>query len=148
MGHEYYLSLCDIEYNSETSSLEITLKVFTDDLEEALYKQGTGRLYLGTNGEADDADEHVFNYIRSNVEIWVNEKEVTIENLGKEVDHDLTWCYVEVSGIKTINRVTVANTILMELFETQVNMVHVKVNNERKSLLLRHGTIKDTVEFN
>jgi len=62
-AHEYYVSICDIEFNSESNTLEITLKLFTDDLENTL-QQGKSRLYLGEDGESATADSLLESYLK------------------------------------------------------------------------------------
>src|SRR5688500_14334850 len=37
-AHPYHISVAEIKYNPKTQSLEIALKLFTDDLEETLSK--------------------------------------------------------------------------------------------------------------
>ena len=48
-NHPFYISVCSINHNIDTNTLEISFQFFTDDLEQALEINGTGQIYLGDN---------------------------------------------------------------------------------------------------
>ena len=145
--HPLYISICEIEHNSDTAALEITFKIFTDDLETAMEEQGLGKLRLGTDREAEDSDDYIRRYIEKNVTIQVDEKEMSLGFLGKEVEMDVTWCYVEVAGISSISSMTVSNTLMFELYEEQTNIVHITARKKKKSLMLNTANREGTVTF-
>lgn len=145
--HPFYVSICQIDHNPEAKSLELTFKIFTDDLEKALEAQGTGKLYLGDPREAQEADRYLYNYLKSQVVIVVNGDTAAFRYVGKEVEMDVTWCYVEIASVAEVKKIAVANRILLEIYEDQTNIVHVKVDGKQKSMLLRKGKIADAVEF-
>lgn len=145
--HPFYVSICQIDHNPEAKSLELTFKIFTDDLEKALEAQGTGKLYLGDPREAQDADRYLYNYLKNQVVIVVNGDTVAFRYVGKEVEMDVTWCYLEITQVTEVNKIAVTNRILLEIYEEQTNLVHVKAGGQQKSMLLRKGKIADTVEF-
>ncbi len=145
--HKFYVSICQIDFNSQTNSLEITFKIFTDDLENTLEAQGTGKLYLGSERESEDADRFIFNYLKTHFDIIVENRPVQLNFLGKEVELDVTWCYIEVLDVKKIANITVTNSILIDQFEDQTNIVHVKVGENQKSLLLHKARVTDKLEF-
>lgn len=145
--HPFYVSICQIDHNPEAKSLELTFKIFTDDLEKALEAQGTGKLYLGDPREAQDADRYLYNYLKNQVVIVVNGDTAAIRYVGKEVEMDVTWCYVEIAQVTEVKKITVTNRILLEIYEEQTNLVHVKAGGQQKSMLLRKGKTVDTVEF-
>lgn len=145
--HPFYVSICQIDHNPEAKSLEMTFKIFTDDLEKALEAQGTGKLYLGDPRESQEANRYLHNYLKNQVEIVVNGDTAAFRYVGKEVEMDVTWCYVEIAKVPEVKTITVTNRILLEIYEDQTNIVHVKAGRQQKSMLLRKGKIADTVEF-
>ena len=60
---------------------------------------------------------------------------------------DVTWCYVEVSSIQAIQTMTVSNTLMFELFDEQTNIVHIKANKKKKSLMLNINNREGMVTF-
>ncbi|MEO5907159.1 MAG: DUF6702 family protein, partial [Saprospiraceae bacterium] len=51
--HDIHISLSELRFNEETHSFEVSIKIFIDDLEKALKKDGATDLYIGTNQESD-----------------------------------------------------------------------------------------------
>ena len=145
--HKFYVSICQIDFNSKTNSMEITFKIFTDDLENTLEAQGTGKLYLGSERESKDADRFIFNYLKTHFDLKVDNRPVQIKFLGKEVELDVTWCYIEVLDVEKITNITVTNSILIEQFEDQTNIVHVKVEKKQKSMLLHKARVSGSLDF-
>mgnify|MGYP000135582919 CR=1 FL=1 len=62
--HEFYVSICNIQHNTEAATLEITLKIFTDDFEKALEQDSGKALHLGTPKEDSKADELIRDYLQ------------------------------------------------------------------------------------
>lgn len=122
--HEYYFSVMTMEKNIENRSLEVEFRIFSDDLETALGESDTYHLRLGDEREVPEADSLIMNYILENVEIegygWARMKEVYV---GKEVDNDITYVYVEYTGVSEWGDVEVTNTILFDEFEGQQNQI-------------------------
>ncbi len=146
-SHDFYVSICQIDYNPKTESLEITLKIFTDDLEKALETQGTGTLHLGTDKEPEEADDYISAYLQKNFRLILNGDTVAMEYLGKEVEIEATWCYIEIPYSSKVKTLQVRNHILMEIYDNQTNIVHVKSNGRQKSLLLSKSNPEDKVKF-
>ena len=146
-AHPFYISICQIDHNPGTDALEMSFRIFTDDLEQALESIGTDRLHLGTEREAEKADLYIGRYLARHVEFQVNGSRVNAAFLGKEVDTEATWCYVEIADIPDLDSMTVTNTLLLETFEDQVNLVHVNANDQKKSLVFNRQLIRQTLDF-
>ncbi|MFT7603922.1 MAG: hypothetical protein ACI8VT_001490, partial [Saprospiraceae bacterium] len=72
------------------------------------------------------------------------------EFIGKEQSEDLqaVWCYLEVTNIKFFNSIEVTNSLLMEVFEDQKNIVHIKApDNKQGYFLFQKGQEHDKVTF-
>jgi hypothetical protein len=146
-SHPYYMSICDVEHNAQARTLEIAFKIFTEDLEEALTAQGAKKLHLGTADEDTNAGRYIFAYLKKNVTFVVEGDTATFDFVGKEVEMEVTWCYVEAKNVAAVNKIEVVNRLLIERHEEQVNIVHVKAGKTRKSLLLHKSKISGTLTF-
>jgi hypothetical protein len=145
--HDFHVSITDIHYNSKTNSLEIAVKIFTNDLEEALEGIGTPKLRMGTPREHASTDTLLSRYLHNRLEIKADGQNVKMTYLGKENEDDATWCYLEVTNLPLPTRLRISNHLLLEWFEDQSNLVHISWDKERKSLLLHKGTESGEVEF-
>jgi hypothetical protein len=147
-AHEFHLSLTEINHNTENKTLEISIKLFTDDLTSALIQAGAPtNLELGTEAEPPAANELVAAYLQRHFLIKVNGKDQSFKYLGKEPEMDATWCFLEIYSVKTVNELEVVNSCLLEAFDDQTNMVNLNVNGRKKSGLARKGKANLKFEF-
>ena len=145
-SHKFYVSLVQVEFNTETKALEITMKIFTDDLEYAI--SGSQLSYgLGAENEPSEADSILYTYIKNNFSIAVNGQPYTPNYIGKEVEMDVTWIYTEILEIESVSSVEVSNLMLTELFDDQVNLVNVKYLGQKKGLLLNRNNSSGTIQL-
>ena len=146
-SHEFYLSLTEIEHNAESKSLEISIKLFTDDLELALEGSGAPKLGIGTDDESPATNTYIESYLQNHFRLSVNGKSIDYNYLGKEAELDATWCFVEVENVKKVQTIEVENSIFIEVFDTQTNMINLFINGRKKSGLARKGNTKLVFEF-
>ena len=145
--HPYFISITQIEHNPEEKLVEIAVKIFTDDLERAIEGQGTERLFLGAEKEHQEADRYIRDYLAANTAYRINDSVYQPVFLGKEVELDVVWCFLEIPNIEQLNTLNVQSRLLLEIEETQQNIVHIKVNNKRRSMLLHRNEIEDEIAF-
>lgn len=147
-AHKFYVSLVRIEQNNNSNSFEITFKIFTDDLENALELSSNENLRIGTKWEYEKTDSILWNYVKKHFGIWVNGTKMNLIFIGKEVELDVTWCYVEVMELGRVETISVFDDMLIELFIDQVNIVQVSYEEVEKSLLLKRGKTNGSLKFN
>lgn len=145
--HEFYMSVCEVEHNAQTEALEIAIKLFTDDLEKALEQQGTERLHIGTEKESAKTNQYIYQYLQNAFTLTNHGDTLHFEYLDKEIEEDATWCYVEVLNVKKVDTITITNRLLIELFDSQINLVQVKANNQKKNSIFRKNHVTELFVF-
>ncbi len=148
--HEFHVSKCQIEFNLQEKALQISMNIFIDDLEEALRNQGSGKLFIGTEKETNQADQQLFQYLNNHFQITVNDQKVEYNFVGKETSEDLQaiWCYLEITDIEAVTSITVENSLLMEIFADQKNVIHIMMPNKKQGyFILEKGKSTDKVIF-
>lgn len=138
--HKFYLSNTSIEFNAQTRAIEITSKIFTDDLEHAIEAQCYR--YHSLNPQTPEVFELVKKYIGDNLSLQVGGRSVVLNFLGYSVDNDMTNLFIEASYFDP-NSVIVNNTILLDLYSDQQNIVEVRWNGQSK----REYFTKDKKQF-
>lgn len=123
-AHPFYLSVTDIEYFPEEELLGVTINVYTDDLEAVLEELGAESLRLGTAEEHEDADRYIAKYLDRVVRWQLEGEPVTFIWLGKEVEPNNTYLYLEAGNISDLPSITVENRLFLDQLETQENIVH------------------------
>lgn len=146
-AHKFYVSVTEISYNEERASLQVISRVFIDDFENVLNLRYGQDLTLDPQTESSNADEFIEKYLEQKLYLEINGKMAGITYLGKEYENDMLVFYIEVAGIKNIRNVLVRNTVLMDLFEEQKNLVHVKVKGKTKSMVLITGREENLLNF-
>ncbi len=133
-AHKFYMSITEMQYNENNGYLEIIIKLFTDDIEKALEQQSDSSIFLGTPKESSQADELLQNYLQKNFTLKTGQQALDIRFLGKEVDKDYTWAYLEVKDFKPDEKYTIKNSILINLFDSQANRVNYYYKDKTHSL--------------
>jgi hypothetical protein len=135
-AHKFYVSLTTVEHNTVEQSLEITMRLFADDLEAAVAREMGKPLTHGQPG----FDAAVFAVVRRALTVrQADGRPVTLVWVGLENKVDVTWVYVEAPQVPSTAGLTLRDTIFMDLFPEQVNMVHVKDARGRRAIDFRGG---------
>ena len=148
--HPFHVSVCSINHAPEEHTLQITQKIFADDLEEALNAvQASSQRSVDVLNPPDPAalDAIIRNYLLEHLKIMVNDQEVNPAYLGYEREELALWCYLEVSDVTDVQRITVRSSILTDAFEDQTNLVHIKYGDATKSMKLAKNYPQDQVTF-
>jgi len=128
-GHKFYVSITQIDVNSQSHKLEISARIFSDDLEASILAATGEALRLGSGKEHLKSDSLLFDYLLPRLTFMQNGKLLEYVMIGKEVEADVTWIYLESRNeISTGEPLTIRNALLLELFPDQKNLVNVKVN--------------------
>ncbi|MBC2839054.1 DUF6702 family protein [Robiginitalea sp. SC105] len=137
-AHKFYLSVTNVEYSEKDEALQITSRIFIDDLEDLLETRYDLQAGLGTENEAETARQTIERYFNSKFRIFVNGEERAYTFLGSKYDKDLIICFLEVRGVRkdTLESVGLQNEILTDLFIEQKNLVHFKVLGKKRSVVL------------
>ncbi|MEX2380633.1 MAG: DUF6702 family protein [Vicingaceae bacterium] len=135
-AHKFYMSITEMNYNEESGYLEIIIKLFTDDIEKALEQKSDSSVFLGTPKESPQANELLKNYLQKHFTLKAGEEALDISFLGKEVDKDYTWAYLEVKDFNPEKKYNIKNSILIDLFDSQANRINYYYKDETHSLNL------------
>lgn len=138
--HDFHTSLTEINYNSKSGSLELSVRVFTDDLELTLTSLNKGKLVKIEDAEAV-VNPLIEQYIRKNLALVSPEKEVKFGKFyGKEKEADATWIYLEIPDCKQIKNYTIYNNIMQEMFDDQTNLVNIIFGEQKKTIVFDSKT--------
>lgn len=143
--HPYFVSVTEINKNASEKSLEISCKLFTDDFEKELAKTYNTKVDLVHPADSKVMDKLVNDYLQKHLAIKLDGKPVILNYIGFEQEAEAVYGYFQVNQVNTVKKIEVTNTVLHGLNESQVNIVHVTVNGNRKSTKLDYP--KSTAVF-
>jgi len=145
--HKYYLSLTKIDYVEESNSLQITMRIFIDDLENTLNKINHKSFDLDTKTELEDTNIYIEKYLLKQFEVNINGLSKNYVYLGKKYENDVVYLFAEIINITAINSIEIRNRILMDAFSEQQNIIKLNINNKKKSFILTSKDDKDLLKF-
>lgn len=146
--HPYHVSATEIEYNAGKKRLEISSKIFTDDFEAVLMKVYQSKADFADKNLQKQMDELVNRYITTHLAVRSNGKLMPLQLYGWERDREVIYVYTTANAAAfDAKNVTVENTILYDLFNDQMNIVHFIIGKERKSSKLNFPDRKVQLNF-
>lgn len=148
VAHKFYVSVTEIEYSEENSSLQIISRIFTDDMENLLKTRYNKELKLMAKEEHPSADHYIERYISQKFKISVDGTVYTFNYLGKKYDNDQLILFIEIEEVALFSSIAIQNGILTDLFPEQKNVVHVELKGKTKSLLLSKEQERGMINFN
>jgi len=133
--HDIHLSICKINYNKESKSIELSFRFFTDDIEKAV-KNYNGKKIISIKGKKiKEADKYLVNYILSKFSIKVKNNRINYDFIGWEIKETVIWCYIEIKNINLANKILVKNKLLIEIFSNQKNIIILNSGNYKKNIV-------------
>ena len=136
-AHKFYTSLARVEYNSSEKTAEVTLRVFSDDLELALKRRAGREVKLD---RTKDAEQLVLAYLRDTFEIKNGDGEAkALKWVGMELRAGVAWLYVEAEMPEGLAGARLRDQLFFELFDEQVNTVSVRYRGASADLVFVRG---------
>ena len=142
--HPYHISVCDIVYDAETKALQVSQRVFLDDLEDALKDKYGLKVDVMNPDEQEFRDSLIQVYLFGHLDIKVDGKSRKRSYIGNEITEDGMWCYIEYTGVKKVKSLEVRNTVFFDKFDDQANVIHFKYEGVTKSLKFDRQTPSGT----
>ena len=135
--HPFHVSVTDIEHDAQSQAVQISQRIFIDDLEQGLKAfHNMERVDTFNPEDTDELDSLIGAYLTEKVFFRLDDKDYDFNYLGSEVEGDARWCYYEIEGVNSVSKAEITNITLMEQFDDQQNIVHFKSNDLLKSYKL------------
>lgn len=146
--HKFYVGVFQVEYAAEKKMIQITSRIFIDDLNNALEKKYHKKTFVGTEKETQ-ADVDLFKkYLAENFTIKINGQSKPITFLSKEVESsDVLVCYSRIKDIDKFKTIEILNAILVDWNSEQQNITHVSVFGTKRSVLFTESSRKELLKY-
>lgn len=134
VSHKFYVSHYTIEHKN--AALQITAKVFTDDLEKAL-QQKEPALRIDERSDPKILGPKILAYFKEHFKLK-SDKALNYEWVGYELEQDLVWIYLEVPSLPQAPKSLEINCdVLTEVYEGQINLFRVDCGDLEETFSLR-----------
>jgi hypothetical protein len=145
--HKFYMAIYQINFAPEKKMLQITSRIFLDDLNKGIEKKYNKKTFLGTDKESVEDVNSLKKYLAENFAIKVNGQTKAMNFLSKEIDEDVLVCYLNVKEISKINTIEIHNSVLIDWQSEQQNIIHVMVLGVKKSSLFTDNSTKQVLKY-
>lgn len=143
--HPFFVSVIDINHNQQDKTLEISVRIFTDDLEKTLQQFGKTKVDLFNPADKKATEALLAAYLNKQLHISTDGKPLKWQLLGFEQIKESTWCYLEVENFTGFKSMDIHCELLYDFEKNQINIFHVKNKGTEKSYKLEYP--KNTVRF-
>lgn len=136
--HPYHVGSVEFNYNSKSRTFEVTGRFFMDDLENALNKKyGKSVHFLDPKYKAE-INKELQNYAAEYLKLKADNQFVKVNYVGYEEDHESVNIYLESDPLSVPKKAETAVSFLYNLFDDQMNIIHIVINGQRKSEKLNY----------
>lgn len=141
-AHKFYMSIYQINYAPQKKMIQITSRIFIDDLNDALEKKYHKKYFIGTDRETPEDEVAMKKYLSEKFILKLNGTAKPMSFLSKEVDTNVLVCYFKITDVSKINKLEIENSALTELNDEQQNIIQANISGEKQSLLLTSENFK------
>ncbi|NOW98570.1 DUF6702 family protein [Mucilaginibacter sp. SG564] len=145
--HPFYVSVTEINHNARSQEVEISCRIFYDDLERTLEKQYHTHVDIVKPADKTKMNQLLNDYIKKHLIVKADGKQLALSYVGYEIQEDAAWTYFEVKGINKVKKFEVHDDLLFTEHPEQINMLHVTVGGQRKSTKLSNPESDAAFEF-
>ncbi|WP_158729562.1 MULTISPECIES: DUF6702 family protein [unclassified Flavobacterium] len=146
-AHKFYVALFQVNYVSEKKMIQITARIFVDDLNNALEKKHNRKVNLGSEMETAEDVLLLKKYLNEKCIIKVDGQTKVINFVSKEMEGDVLICYLSIKEIKKMKALDIYNAVLTQNNVEQQNIMHFNVLGVKNTLLFTTSTSKGVLKY-
>ena len=128
-------------------TLEVSCKMFADDLEQIIEKKNHAELDISADKDKGKFDAYIPAYIKTHLSLSIDGKPATLSYLGFEKEKESAYCYFQVENVSSLKKVDINDSILQDYTSEQINIIHVSVNGKRQSTKLDYPSTSASFSF-
>lgn len=134
---DFFSSMTKIDYIDGNKTLKFTTKLNTEHISNA----------IGMKPETAGFDAEVKKYVDSNFDVYVNGSQKNLTFTGSQVNGETVWVYYEAGGVGELSSLKIKNTLLLDTYPKQFNVVNVAFKGQQKTMNFTRGREINSVDF-
>ena len=136
--HAYHSTITELRYNAAKKQLELSVKVFTDDFEKAISQGQPTHVNLTEAGPRPLVLATA--YLQRTLQLSTPAgAPLQLQVLGMQAENDGYWFYCKAPLPGPISGVKLRQTVLLDAFSDQMNIVNIEAGGKKQSALFRAG---------
>ena len=134
--HPFFISVIEINHNAKEATVEVSVRIFTNDFEKTLQKYTTSKLDMVNPPDNAFLEKQISSYLTQTIKLRINGQSVTTHYIGHEIQKESVWSYFEIPKVAELKKLEIDCSLLYDFEKTQSNIIHVKSKGEDKSYKL------------
>lgn len=144
--HKYYMAIYQVDFVPQKKRIQVTSRIFVDDLNAALEKKFHMKSNLGSTQETPQEEANLKRYLAEKFSVKVNGVLKPMTYLSKELEANVLICYLRIPEIYKVSSLEIENSVLMEWNSDQQNIIQANLNGEKQSVMLTSDNYKRTLK--
>ena len=145
--HKFYVSIYQINQNIAKKRIEITARIFIDDLNKVLTKQSGVRTAICEPNETTKDVEILKKYLTEKIILKINGKAKPLLFKSKELETNVVICYFVINDISKIKTIEIENTAMLTLNSDQQNIIQTNFGGQKNSLLFTNSHFSEMLKL-
>ena len=146
--HPIHVSVSEMEYSEKDKALQITSRIFLDDLESGIrLKRNEPDLDILHPAAGQTTEDLITDYLAEHFKVTIDGKLQKMKLLGQEKEGFALICYLEITNVKKPKTIEVFNNVISEIHDDQSNLVHVTFKAPIKSARLMKNAPSEVFKF-
>lgn len=145
--HPFYISVTEINYSAKNKAIEISCKMFSEDIQDILKQNYKVSVDFESNKLEAQNNKLISDYLIKRLAVSIDSKVAALKFVGFEKENESVYCYFEITDVHAVNKIKVINSILQDFKQEQINIIHVIVNGNRKSTKLDYPAREANFSF-
>lgn len=131
-AHQIKSAITTVLFNENSNNLEVMHRFYLHDAEHAVSVMGDGSADILSNPKTQQT---FADYVVARFQLVLDEKTVTLNQVGHEIDGKFLWIYQDYPLPDSVNKISVKHSALQDIWSEQINTVNIEGNiNGNKSL--------------
>lgn len=136
--HPFYVGITEVRYNTANSKVQASIKLFTDDFQQA-FKKFSGKLEPNAANEEDKKKVEEFLLSKFGVTFLCSNSrpQIKFTLFSWEEEEEATWFYLtsdtKIDPRDLPQNIVIYNKLLCDQHEEQLHVLHLYINNKRES---------------
>jgi Domain of unknown function (DUF6702) len=147
--HPTYLAVAQIDFDSRDKFATLLCKTFNDDLALALQKEFSEKESIMAPADVKKLSAEMEKYIKGHLQIKINGNNVdfSFTNYKEDAPNNSVAMYFKINNVDRINNLEINDTVFYELYDSQIQILYVTVDGNRKSGKIRNPVSKASFDF-
>lgn len=145
--HKFYVSIYQFTLNENKKRIEITSRIFIDDLNTVLSKKFKTKIQIDDTLISENNQNILTQYLKEKLIIKVNNQFKEIVFKSCEIESNVLICYLSCPNISKIKTIEIKNEVLLELNNEQQNINQTTFYNKKESFVTTIENVKTMLKM-